>query len=155
MRWADTSNDCPLLWSMEEAEITAATDPYRIGWVQVGLGIGSVEVLGTPTSRSPGWVALPARQRSTDPVLALAPLVQCFSDALHRFGVVELLGIQVTTSGLAADAQSYPTYLVSVLNWFNTNLKAGTEVIVAFDQNLLIRDNDFCRRVASRFLLPN
>jgi hypothetical protein len=28
-------------------------------------------------------------------------------------------------------------YLVSVLNWFNTDLKAGAKAIVAFDQDLL------------------
>jgi hypothetical protein len=137
MRWATTSNDHPLLWSMEEAEITADTDPYRIGWVQVGLGIGPVEVLGTPTNPAQGWAGLPTRQRSTDPVLALSPLVQCFSDALRRFGVVELYGIQVTTSGMDVAAQSYLGYLVSVLNWFNTNLKAGADAIIAFDQDLL------------------
>ena len=92
MRWATTSSDRPLLWSMEEAEITADTEPHRIGWVQVGLGIGPIEVLGTPANPGPGWAGLPTRQRSTDPVLALSPLVQCFSDALSRFGVVELSG---------------------------------------------------------------
>ena len=137
MRWAATPIDHPLLWSMEEAEITADTDPYRIGWVQVGLGVGSVEILSTPTNPSPGWASSPTRRRSTDPVLALAPLTQCFSDALRRFGSVELSGFQVTASGLESDAQSCIGYLVSVLNWFNTRLKTGTEAIVAFDQGLL------------------
>ena len=137
MRWGTTSNDRPLLWSMEEAEITADTDPCRIGWVQVGLGIGPVELPDTPANSAPGWVGSPTRQRSTNPVLVLAPLVQCFDDALRRFGVVELSGIQVTASFLDPDARSSLSYLVSVLNWFNTNLKAGAKAIVAFDQNLL------------------
>ena len=137
MRWATTPNNHPLLWSMEEAEITADADPYRIGWVQVGLGIGSVEVLSTTTSPTPGWVRLPKIQRSTNPVMVLAPLVQCFSDSLRRFGVVELSGLQVTASSIDSDSQSSIGYLVSVLNWFNTNLKAGAEAIVAFDQHLL------------------
>ena len=137
MHWATTSNDRPLLWSMEEAEITADTDPYRIGWVQVGLGVVPVELPDIPANSAPGWVGLPTLQRSTDPVLALAPLVQCFSDALHRFGDVELYSIQVTASGLDPVAQSNLTYLVSVLNWFNTNLKAGADAKVAFDQDLL------------------
>ena len=137
MRWATTSNDRSLLWSMEEAEITADTDTHRIGWVQVGLGIGPVEILSTQTNPTPGWVGLPTRQRSTNPAMALVPLVQCFSDSLRRFGIVELSGLQVTASTLEADAQSCIGYLVSVLNWFNTNLKAGVEAILAFDQHLL------------------
>ena len=82
MRWATTSNDSPLLWSMEEAEIVADTDPYRIGWVQVGLGVGPLEVLGPPSNPLPGWLELPIRQMSTDPVMALPALVQCFNDSL-------------------------------------------------------------------------
>ena len=140
MHWATTSNDRPLLWSMEEAEITADADPHRIGWVQVGLGIGPVEVLSTPTNPTPGWVRLPIRQRSTNPAMALAPLVQCFSDSLRRFGVVELSGLQVTASFIDDGAQSCISYLVSVLNWFNTDLNAGAEAIVAFDQSLLEGD---------------
>ena len=116
MCWGTTSNARPLLWSMEEAEITADTDPCRIGWVQVGLGIGPVELPEILANSAPGWVGLPTLQRSTDPVLVLAPLVQCFSDALRRFGDVELHGIQVTTNGTDVAAQSYPSYLVSVLN---------------------------------------
>ncbi|MXY45789.1 MAG: hypothetical protein F4Y44_02165 [Chloroflexi bacterium] len=137
MRWATTSNDRPLLWLMEEAEITADTDTHRIGWVQVGLGVGPVEVLSTPTNPTPGWVGLPVRQTSTNLAMALVPLVQCFDDSLRRFGVVELAGLQVTVSTLDADTQSCIGYLVSVLNWFNTDSKAGAEAIVAFDQNLL------------------
>ena len=148
MCWGTTSNARPLLWSMEEAEITADTDPCRIGWAQVGLGIGPVELPDIPANSAPGWVGLPTLQRSTDPVLVLSPLVQCFSDALHRFGDVELHDIQVTTSGMDVAAQSYPSYLVSVLNWFNTNLKAGADAIVAFDQNLL-GDNKASELVAT------
>ena len=66
MSWAATSNDRPLLWSMEEAEITADTDRYRIGWVQVGLDIRPFEALSTPTNPVPGWAALPMRRRSTN-----------------------------------------------------------------------------------------
>ena len=52
MRWGTTSDDSPLLWSMEEAEITADTDPYRIGFVQVGLNIGPF--CGTQYTDEPG-----------------------------------------------------------------------------------------------------
>ena len=137
MRWATTSNDYSLLWSMEEAEITADVDRHRIGWVQVGLGVGPIEVLDGPTNPLQGWLELPARQRSTVPAVALPALIQCFDDALRRFGVVESSGFQVTASGVTGEAESCLGYLVSVLNWFNTDLKAGAEAIVAFDQGLL------------------
>ena len=137
MSWAATSNDRPLLWSMEEAEITADTDRYRIGWVQVGLDIRPFEALSTPTNPVPGWAALPMRRRSTKPAMALPALVQCLSDSLRRFGDVELSGFQVTASFIEANAQSCLWYLVAVLNWFNTDLKAGADAIVAFDQDLL------------------
>ena len=32
----------PLLWDLNEAELTAGTDASRIGWVQVGLDVGDV-----------------------------------------------------------------------------------------------------------------
>ena len=137
MSWAASSNDRPLLWSMEEAEITVDTDRYRIGWVQVGLDIGPFEALSTPTNPVPGWAALPMRRRSTKPAMALPALVQCLSDSLRRFGDVELSGFQVTASYIEANAQSCLWYLVAVLNWFNTDLKAGADAIVAFDQDLL------------------
>ncbi len=129
----------PLLWLMEEAEITADADSSRIGFVQVGLSVGDFE----PARPSPGSVTgfayapLPVHRRDIEPALVLPALVQCFYDALRRFGVVELSGIQVTASFLNPDARSSLAYLVSVLNWFNTNLKAGAEAIVAFDQDLL------------------
>ncbi len=137
MSWATTSNDRPLLWSMEEAEITADTEPDRIGWVQVGLDIRPFEALSTPTNPVPGWAALPMRRRSTKPAMALPALVQCLSDSLRRFGDVELSGFQVTASYIEDNAQSCLSYLVAVLNWFNTDLKAGADAIVAFDQDLL------------------
>lgn len=137
MRWGTTSKGDSLLWSMEEAEITSDTEPYRIGWVQVGMDIGRVDILSTPANPDLGRVASPIRQRSINLPMALPALVQCFSDALGRFGVVELSGIQLTASYLNADAQSCTRYLVSVLNWFNMNLKAEAEAILAFDQGLL------------------
>ena len=129
----------PLLWLMEEAEITADADSSRIGFVQVGLSVGDFE----PAKPSPGpvqgfaYAPLPVQRRDIEPALVLPALIQCFSDALHRFGAVELSSIQVTASFLDPDARSNLAYLVSVLNWFNTNMKAGAEAIVTFDQNLL------------------
>ena len=148
MRWATTSNEHALLWTMEEAEITAGAGSDRIGWVQVGLGVGTVEVLGPPSNPVPGWLELPTRQRSTDPVMALPALVQCFNDALRRFGVVELSGLQVIASALETGTRSCLRYLVSVLNWFNTDSKAGADATVAFDRDLL-GDHDVSELIAS------
>ena len=48
MGWSTTSNRRrPMLWGMNEAELTAGTDASRIGWVQVGLDVGDLE----PTRR--------------------------------------------------------------------------------------------------------
>ena len=142
MRWATTSNDRPLLWSMKEAEITADTDPHRIGWVQVGLDAGNFEPARPPSGPVQGWAYAPltVHRSAIEPALVLPALVQCLDDALRRFGVVELSGFQVTASSKDADTQSCLGYLVSVLNWFNTNLKAGVEAIVAFDRDLLDGD---------------
>ncbi len=159
MGWgAPSSSERPLLWAMEEAELTADTDPYRIGWAQVGLGVGPIDVRRAdvrradvrrvPAASRPGWYGSPIRPRSTDPVLALAPLVQCLNDSLARFGVVELSGLQVTASGPETDTGSCLRYLVAVLNWFNTDLKARADVIVAFEQDLL-GDHDVSELVAS------
>ncbi len=157
MGWgAPSSSERPLLWAMEEAELTADTDPYRIGWAQVGLGVGPIDVRRADVRRVPaasrpgwsGWYGSPIRPRSTDPVLALAPLVQCLNDSLARFGVVELSGLQVTASGPETDTGSCLGYLVAVLNWFNTDLKARADVIVAFEQDLL-GDHDVSELVAS------
>lgn len=154
MGWASTSQDRPpLLWAMEEAELNPdidpghistefvfdVTDPSLIGFVQVGLDVGPVEQVDIPP-RS-GYSPLPYRRRSTDPVLALPPLVQCFHDALSRFGDVELSALQLTASNLETGAASQRGYLVSVLNWFNTNLKASSDAIVSFDQGLLGDDD--------------
>ncbi len=162
MGWgAPSSSERPLLWAMEEAELTADTDPYRIGWAQVGLGVGPIDVRRADVRRADvrrvpaasrpgwsGWYGSPIRPRSTDPVLALAPLVQCLNDSLARFGVVELSGLQVTASGPETDTGSCLRYLVAVLNWFNTDLKARADVIVAFEQDLL-GDHDVSELVAS------
>ena len=72
MGWgAPSSDERPLLWHMEEAEITADADSDRIGFVQVGLGVGHLEPMELPPQPRPGWAALPVRPKSTDPVLAL------------------------------------------------------------------------------------
>ena len=89
MSWATTASHRRRveIWDMNEAELTAGTDASRIGWVQVGLGEvvepGTLE-LPTPI---PGFAALPVvRHSAVEPPMALPPLVQCFDDALRRFG---------------------------------------------------------------------
>ena len=98
MGWSTTSpHGRSLLWNMEEAELTAGIDASRIGLVQVGLGVGDVEHYRVPPTPVRGFGV---RQRPGEPSVALTALIQCFEDALRRFGDVDLSGIQVTASGL-------------------------------------------------------
>ena len=68
---------------------------------------------------------------------ALPALIQCFVDALQRFGVVELSGIQVTAKFLEPDAQPYAGALDSGRSYFNTTLKGRTDALIALDEELL------------------
>ena len=140
MSWATTASHRRRveLWDMNEAELTAGTDASRIGWVQVGLGEvvepGTLE-LPTPVR---GFTSLPVvRHSAVEPPMALPALVQCFDDALRRFGAVELAGLQVTASNLEPSTRSCLGDLVSVLNWFNTTQKARADALIAFDNELL------------------
>ena len=152
MGWCDTSTRRgPLLWGMEEAELTAGTDATRIGFVQVGLKPGVVGVLEpgsdpsaprpSPASRG-GWTGYaklptPRSADAVDPAIVLPPLIQCFDDALRRFGVIELSGLQVTASSLEPSTRSCIGDLVSGLNWFNTTPKERTDALIAVDNELL------------------
>lgn len=140
MSWATTATQRRRveLWGMNEAELTAGTDASRIGWVQVGLGEvvepGTLE-LPTPTR---GYTSLPVvRHSAVEPPMALPALVQCFDDALRRFGAVELAGLQVTASHLKPSTRSCLGDLVGVLNWFNTTQKARADAIIAISHELL------------------
>ena len=140
MGWgAPTSDKRPVLWLMEEAELTADTDPHRIGFVQVGLGVGPPEPVERPPPRRQGWSYSPLgiKRKSTDPVLALPPLVQCFGDSLSRFGDVDVSCYLVTAIHVDIDPVEQLWQLVSMLNWFNTNLEARADALVSFDHNLL------------------
>ena len=139
MQWATPSHlHCPLLWAMNEAELTAGSAPSRIGWVQVGLEAGVVEPIQTQPVSVPGWAAFPERRRDfVEPAMALPALIQCFDDALGRFGVVSLSGLQVTARYLEPNARSCDGYLVSALNWFNLARKASAKALIAFDRELL------------------
>ena len=155
MSWCDTSNHRkPLLWRMEEAELTAGTDDSRIGWVQVGLEPVTGGVLESgrdlpetrpsfaPRGGRTGFTRLPGprRVRTAELPIVLPALMQCFDDALRRFGDVELSGLQVTacqTSDVEPSTRSNIRDLVAGLNWFNTTLRARADALVAFDNELL------------------
>ena len=140
MGWSTTSaRGRSLLWEINEAELTDGIDSSRIGWVQVGLEVGYLEPSRVPSVpvRGYDYAPLGVRRRPVEPSIVLPALIQCFHDALRRFGVVELSGLQVTANYLEPRTQSYVNRLVSGLNWFNTTLKGQAEAIIAFDQELL------------------
>ena len=139
MQWADPPHlHRPLLWAMNEAELTAGSDASRIGWVQIELEAGVVEPIRARPASVPGWAAFPVRRRDlVEPARALPALIQCFDDALGRFGVVALSGLQVTARHLEPGTRSCDGYLVSGLNWFNLARKASAKALIAFDRELL------------------
>ncbi len=116
MGWSTTSKSRsprPVFWSVHEAELSAGHGTSRIGWVQVGL------------------------ETDVAPALALPPLIQCFDDALRRFGVVELSGLQLTASYLQAGTESSMRDLASPLFWFRLALGPRANALIAFDNGLL------------------
>ncbi len=142
MRWSTTQDRSSLLWDMEEAELTAGDGTSRIGWVQVGLNVGPVEPIKVTQPQAPivqgrRYEAFGAQQRAGYPVEVLPALIQCFDDSLRRFGDVEVSSFQVTASRMEHCIGDSIWYLVSVLNWFNLDGKAGADAIVALDQGLL------------------
>ena len=140
MSWCTTSaHPRPLLWGMEEAELTDRSASSRIGWVQVGLEgefivAGSEAWPGTVT----GFTSLPTHRRYTvDPAAALPALSQCFEDALRRFGDFTLSGLQVTIRNLEPSSRASAGDLNSALNWFNLAPPARAEAHIAFDHGLI------------------
>ncbi len=145
MGWSTSSARRPLLWGMNDAELTAGNDASRIGWVQVGPEVGDSEPTRVPSASArvpsapvPGrhYTTLWESRRSDEPAVLLPPLIQCLDDALRRFGVVELSGLQVTANFLRPSMGSYGD-LGDALNWFNTTLKGRADALIAFDQELL------------------
>jgi hypothetical protein len=102
-----------LLWNMHEGEVTAAPDSSRIGFVQVGVEAG------------------------VDPCLVLPPLLQCFDDALRRFGKVELTALQVTGVDFEPNEGSAAGSLVSADNWFNMARTGAADALIAIDRGAL------------------
>ena len=84
--------------------------PSRIGWVQVGLAGDIIDTGKVPPQAKAGFVEHAAPIRGpirfttlpqevinvAEPAKALPALIQCFDDALRRFGDVTLSGLQVT-----------------------------------------------------------
>ena len=138
MGWgASASSNRRLLWDMEEAEMTAYSEAHRIGWAQIGLGIGPNKLPGPLATWRRGWFGSPEGPMSLDPVVSLPPLAQCLCDSLSRFGLVELSGFQVTGSSIRAVKGDSLGYLVSGLGWFNTDLESSAEAVVSLEQGLL------------------
>ena len=137
MRWANASGSGLPLWSMEEAGLPTDAKSHRIGWVQVGLGMSPDELLNIPPNTREGEGRLRPSTGRPNPVLVLPSLIQCFSDALSRFGSVAMSSVQVTATGFWYDSEPALGYLVDVLNWFNIDLKQDAKAIVAFDEGLL------------------
>ena len=137
MGWSSSTSidDRMPLWAMEEAEIITDTYTSLIGFVQVGLNVGSLDPMDLPP-RS-GYSHLPFHRQSSEPALVLPALVQCFADSLSRFGVLELTGIQVTAIGLSSSTRFYADHLVSTLNWFRVASVTRAEAAIAFDHELL------------------
>ena len=147
MGWgAPSREEHPILWAMEEAELNPDMDPGSthtgfvfdpncIGFVQVGLNVGSVESVNQPP-RS-GYSPLPFHRQSADPVRALPPLVQCFIDSLSRFGSLKLFALQVTAISLEPSGQSSTHHIYRAPNWFNIIPKSGVDAIISFDQSLI------------------
>ena len=136
MVWTTTSAGRQLLWGMNEAELTAGSDASRIGFVQVWLQVGELERIEVPPPPSPGFPYAPlgVRQGPFESAMVLPALVQCFDDALRRFGTIELSGLQVTAYGLDPGARSPADRLVSGLNWFNLTPDGRADAFIAFDQ---------------------
>ena len=66
MGWSTTTNRRrPMLWDMNEAELTVGVEASRIGWVQVGLNVGDLEPTRAPPAPVTGWgyAALGVRRR--------------------------------------------------------------------------------------------
>ena len=101
------------------------------------MEVGPAEPVEPPPAPRSGYSPLPYRRRSAEPVLVLPALVQCFIDALSRFGVVELSALQVTAISLDPGTRSCAGYLASVLNWFNVTSKSRVNAVIAFDHGLL------------------
>ncbi len=140
MGWYAEPDTRALLWAMHEAELTPDDDTDRIGFVQVGLDVGDFELAKPPSVPLSGYAPLPVRQRSVEPSLVLPALIQCFDDALRRFGTVEISGFQVSANRLESrmpTTRSYDNLPHGMSNWFNTTRTGIAAAHIAFDEDFL------------------
>ena len=116
MSWygADRTTRRAMAWYMHEAELTPGGAGSRIAYAQVGLAFDGCDL-----------------------ALRLPALVQCFDDALRRFGVVDVSAFQVTADALDPYPESCLGDLLSSLNWFTTVLKARENALISFDREML------------------
>ena len=134
MGWSTTLQQESLLWNMNEADLTIGDNTSRIGQVQVDLQNVSV-ILQNESSQSvqaPGFRPLGIFEDFEDPSAVLPALIQCFYDALQRFGKLELSGIQVTIQFFKPMSKSHLGTLVSSLNWFNAIQDGEEKAIITF-----------------------
>lgn len=121
MRWSATSEarrGGRPLWSMHEAELCEDPGDPRIGWAQVGIAPGT----------APGAV-VPA-------------MIQCLDDSLHRFGVVEMSGLQVTASHLQPSDDDLARDSAMWIGWFNMQPGDGASAVVSTDERLIGRRSE-------------
>lgn len=123
MNWSTTAlprPEHPLLWGMNEAELTPDSG-NTIGFVQVGT--------------------------KANIAVILVPLIQCFADALQRFGDAELSGLQVTGNLLPDTAPR-----LSEPNWFNMRPGSRASALITWSQGLLGDGNtlDFATGLSGR-----
>lgn len=113
--WSDGYVQAPMpgLWGVEEAEVTAEAEDSQIAYAQVGLEAG------------------------VEPATALPPMVQCFDDALHRIGDVEVSALQMTVRNLTRDAGSNARELLSSLYWLVTMQGPSADALLVFDNDLV------------------
>ena len=162
MGWTTSfSNPGPVLWRIEEGELTFDTDGSQIGFVQVGLDtdIGASELdpsnpahpshepvlteaevaeLDEFELANAGWAPYPEPDRPphTDPSVAIPPMLQCVDDSLRWFGEIEVSAFQVTGIGVSRTTMPHAFPFVSVPYWFNTTTtrpRARAQVTVAAD----------------------
>jgi hypothetical protein len=142
MGWSSTDPHPTRLWGLEEAELTDGSASPRIGFVQIGMSEDAIEARRMWPPQASGFVPLPYRRRATvSPTGVLPAACQCFSDALHRFGHVTLVGMQATILNMDLPARSSAD-LLSGINWFRLTPTMRVTALIALDHALLGYDTD-------------
>ena len=144
MRWsnlnavAQPETTTPLWW-MNDAELNLDPENTGIRWAQVSLDVGPVisapDPSEYPTLSEEGTAQLDPskydyapypieRGPPTDPAVAIPPMVQCFDDAIRKFGEADVTAHRVEIYGLSPSDRSEFYPLAGVRNWFNVNRSA-------------------------------